>query len=217
MLADRPFKIALLISVTTHATAFFSNPLNLSKFSIQKAIRQIEVTYCQIKETSKPSVSESSTSIREKIEVKKTVPLAKDLEVKKDLISKLKEGLIEEKPIIRRDVAIKDDSLQDMTEMGKRVEYLNYYQIVREEIRRCAYRNYSRGFAEGEVYISFVLFPNGQLKEAKIIDEKSIRVPFLKEIALKSIRDASPFPPFPKDISSSQLSFNVIISFEMGR
>lgn len=217
MFSDRPFKIALFISITTHGIAFFSSPLNLSKLSIQKAIRQIEVTYYQIKETPKTPLSTSSVPIREKIEVKKTVPLAENIEVKKDLISKLKERLIEEKPIIRRDVSIKGDSLQDASEIGRRVEYLNYYQLVREEIRRCAYRNYSRGFAEGEVYISFALFPNGQLKEAKIIDEKSTHIPFLKEIALKSIRDASPFPPFPKDISSSQLSFNVIISFQMGR
>jgi protein TonB len=214
MLTDRPFKIALLVSITTHGVVFFSNP-NLSKLSIQKAIRQIEVTYYQIKETPKTPPSTSSIPIKEKIEVKKTVPLAQDLEVKRDLISKLKESLIE-KPIIRRDVAIKDDSSQ-MAEIGRRVEYLNYYQIVREEIRRCAYRNYSRGFAEGEAYISFTLLSNGQLKEAKIIDEKSTHIPFLKEIALKSIRDASPFPPFPKDINSAQLSFNVIISFEMGK
>ena len=56
---------------------------------------------------------------------------------------------------------------------------------------------------------------SGQIKDAKINEEKSSTHSYLKEIAKKSIYDASPFPNFPKDLDFSELSFNVIISFEV--
>jgi len=32
---------------------------------------------------------------------------------------------------------------------------------------------------------------------------------------LRSIKDANPFPPFPKDLNYPELTFNVVISFEV--
>ena len=92
--------------------------------------------------------------------------------------------------------------------------YLNYYQTIREKIKRAAYQNYTR-LVNGEVYLSFIILSNGQLKDARIIEEKSTPHTYLKEIAKKSIYDASPFLNFPKDLKYSVLSFNVIISFEV--
>lgn len=92
--------------------------------------------------------------------------------------------------------------------------YITYYQIVREKIRRSAYQNYTHN-ETGKVYISFVTSNDGFIKDTRMIEEKTTANDYLKSIALKSVRDASPFPNFPKELDYPQLSFNIIISFEI--
>ena len=92
--------------------------------------------------------------------------------------------------------------------------YLSYYQIVREKIRRAAYLNYTRT-ETGEIYLSFVINNDGVLKEARLVQDKSANSQYLRDIALKSIWAASPFPAFAKELDYQQLSFNVVISFEI--
>ena len=92
--------------------------------------------------------------------------------------------------------------------------YITYYQIVREKIRRSAYQNYTHN-ETGEVCISFVISKEGYLKVFHLIEEKSSASDYLKAVALRSVKDASPFPNFPKELDYPQLSFNIIISFEI--
>ncbi len=92
--------------------------------------------------------------------------------------------------------------------------YINYYQIVREKIRRSAYQNYTRN-ETGEVYVSFAISNDGYIKGVNLIEEKTTANDYLRNIALRSVRDASPFPDFPKELDYPQLSFNIIISFEI--
>ena len=92
--------------------------------------------------------------------------------------------------------------------------YLNYYQLVREKIRRAAYQNYSSN-ETGEVYITFIISNDGYLKDVRLVEEKSSANYLLREIALSSVKNASPFPRFPKDLDYPRLSFNVVISFEI--
>ncbi|MFA5093173.1 MAG: hypothetical protein WC543_04465 [Candidatus Omnitrophota bacterium] len=92
--------------------------------------------------------------------------------------------------------------------------YINYYQIVREKIRRSAYQNYTHS-QTGEVYISFIISCDGSIKDVRLIEDKTTAADYLKTIALRSVRDAAPFPNFPKELDYLQLSFNIIISFEI--
>ncbi len=92
--------------------------------------------------------------------------------------------------------------------------YINYYQIVREKIRRSAYQNFTHN-ETGEVYISFIISNDGLIKDVRLVGEKTSANDYLKNIALSSVNDASPFPNFPKELDYPQLSFNIIISFEI--
>jgi outer membrane biosynthesis protein TonB len=96
----------------------------------------------------------------------------------------------------------------------KNPSYISYYQIVREKIRRSAYQNYMHN-ETGEVYVTFIISNLGYIKDVRLIEEKTTADDYLKDIALRSIKDASPFPDFPKELDYPQLSFNIIISFEM--
>jgi len=113
-------------------------------------------------------------------------------------------------------LAIKKKITLPQIEMAKidNPSYISYYQIVREKIRRSAYQNYTHN-ETGEVYVSFIISNDGYIKDVRLVEEKTTVNDYLKNIALRSIRDASPFPNFPKELDYPQLSFNIIISFEI--
>jgi TonB family protein len=113
-------------------------------------------------------------------------------------------------------MAIKKKITLPAIEMAKidNPSYISYYQIVREKIRRSAYQNYTHN-ETGEVYVSFIISNDGYIKDVRLAEEKTTVNDYLKSIALRSIRDASPFPNFPKELDYPQLSFNIIISFEI--
>jgi TonB family protein len=92
--------------------------------------------------------------------------------------------------------------------------YLSYYQIGREKIKRAAYSNYTRA-EEGEICISFVVSSDGHISAVKLIEEKSSQSAYLRNIAFRSVQEASPFPKFPKELDYPQLTFNIVISFEI--
>ncbi len=92
--------------------------------------------------------------------------------------------------------------------------YISYYQIVREKIRRSAYQNYSRN-ETGEVYLSFVISRDGYIRGINLVESKTNASNYLKGIASRSVKEASPFPNFPKELDYPQLSFNIVISFEL--
>ncbi len=95
-------------------------------------------------------------------------------------------------------------------------KYLNYHDSIREKIKRRAY-SYVRhpGFASGEVYLTFVLTSGGVLSNIKVIPEKTSASADLIAIGRSSVEESAPFPPFPQDLNYPELTFNVIISFEI--
>ena len=95
-------------------------------------------------------------------------------------------------------------------------EYLTYNQLIRQKIKQRAYRYVNDPhFDRGDVYLTFVLLSNGMLKQVKIIDEKTYASEFLKKMALSSVKEADPFPPFPKDLNCPELTISVPISFRV--
>jgi outer membrane biosynthesis protein TonB len=94
--------------------------------------------------------------------------------------------------------------------------YTNYHDRIRDKIRNRAYFFADDpAFQEGEVCLSFVLQSDGNLKEIKIINDKTHANDFLRSIGLRSVQESSPFPPFPADLRYPELPFNVVISFKM--
>ncbi len=92
--------------------------------------------------------------------------------------------------------------------------YQGYYSAVREKIRRSAYENY-RQAAQGGVFVSFIVSRNGSLKAVKVLDERSTDNDYLRETASRSVANAAPFSPFPRELDYDELTFNVMISFEI--
>lgn len=223
----KAFQIALIISAIAHGSVIFSPYFKFTP-SADK-FKKTEIIYLKTKEETPPKLKAQPLSKRQALpkiippqwqnlifKYKTSRPLP-TIFTKEKVFKKTDDFLTNKPQLSKPDViAIKKKIALTPVEL-KRItnpSYISYYQIVREKIRRCAYQNYTSQDI-GEVYISFVISSDGTLTQAKIIEEKSAPNTYLKEIALKSLRDASSFPAFPKDLDYPQLSFNVIISFEI--
>ncbi len=227
MSSDRIFQIAFIISLAAHGVVLFQN-LNLSILPKVKKEQKIEISY--IKEPSKTEKDvclrraiprkESFLKISAKItpEFKVPPPFTDKENIFKKTIPAVSQDSIFIKPVfIKPDIiAIKKKISLPPIDLEKinNPAYISYYQIVREKIKRAAYQNYNRN-ETGSAYISFVISNIGELKNIQLIEEKSSSNQYLKDVALKSISDAAAFPSFPEELDYAQLSFNVIISFEI--
>lgn len=215
MFTDRTFRIALSVSLILHAAMFFKFP-RLNFLTVRHPADHVEITY--IKEKPSPLNLESFSKKLPKGTFRQT--FSKKIEpppyVEKEQIFKKTQNIAIKKPdFVRPEIIAMKKKIALPPLNDEKINspvYLNYYQIIREKIKQAAYRNYNR-LVNGEVYLSFIVLRNGQLKELKINEERMPTHSYLKGVAEESILDASPFPEFPKDLDYPELSFNVIISF----
>jgi hypothetical protein len=95
----------------------------------------------------------------------------------------------------------------------KTMLYTEYAQAIKDKVTQTVAQNY-KGTEAGKVALELVILSNGKFKEVKIVEERSEASQKLKDIALKSARNASPYPAFPETLHSSELGFNILIAFE---
>lgn len=92
--------------------------------------------------------------------------------------------------------------------------YMNYFEVLRDRIQVSV--RYPKEWAAGEVYISFVIKSNGNLKldTINILENGSTNNRFLREAAIQSIMAASPFPQFPKGLNRQEICFNIPLVYQ---
>jgi TonB family protein len=227
MFTNRALGVTFLISFGVHAAIVAQNPGYLFFSSPREKSRNIEISYIkkpavkkQEQRKTMPMKNEPLLDLSSRVSMNKRNPppfIDRDASSKSNLQAVRKELPFERPALIKPDIiAIKKKITLPAVDLGKigSPSYISYYQIVREKIRRAAYQNYNRNDT-GEVYITFIISSAGYLKDVRLIEEKSVAAEYLKVIALNSVKNASPFPNFPKELDYPQLSFNVVISFEV--
>lgn len=106
--------------------------------------------------------------------------------------------------------------LSNLTQLSKNaVAYVDYFRLLRERIRQSAMRRYPSRSAQGEVFLTFTVTADGRVINAHLVDAKSTPDPMLRAASLESLRDAAPFPPFPKTLNRPQMTFHIIIAYEL--
>jgi outer membrane biosynthesis protein TonB len=220
MFTQKSFRVCFIISLIIHSALFLKLP-QINFFPARRILDRVELTY--IKEKNSPSpleLYEKSFSEKKPLQ---NMPTVKNMTppppyIEKDQIFNKVKNIQIKKPELHRPeiIAVKKKiTLPPLTDTKiTSPVYLNYYQIIREKIKRAAYHNYTSSIS-GEVYLSFIILNDGTLKLVKRHDGKSSAHIYLKQIAERSIRDAAPFPSFPEELDYPELSFNVIISFEV--
>jgi TonB family protein len=238
MEADKIFRAAIVISLTAHGAVMLM-PASGSFLPIART-QKIEVEYVKSKPQEKknftPAVLKKPfvpAGVRNeaflKIPSKITMQQAPPSFMEAARISQNSKKAVAQKPtapVFNRPALAKTDVIAikkkiTLPPVGQldadkinNPSYISYYQVVREKIRRSAYQNYSRSDM-GEVFLSFIISNDGYLRGVRLVEEKSSPSSYLRETALGSIKQASPFPAFPKVLDYPQLSFNVVISFEV--
>ncbi len=92
--------------------------------------------------------------------------------------------------------------------------YAAYNEMVRDRIKEKVYANYDR-MERGSVYLTFLVDERGVLVAARIIPEKTDASGHLQEISIRSLREASPFPPFLKGMNLTEYPFNIEIQYQV--
>ena len=92
-------------------------------------------------------------------------------------------------------------------------DYINYYQLIREKVRREVKDRYAGCSKEGEVALNFVLNSNGTLASHSVDTGKSTDDAELVRMASASLVSAAPFRPFPKSLTAKTMSFSLAIEF----
>lgn len=230
MISNKTFALTLIFSAVVHGVILSQNPnWHFNFFPKAKKDTPVEVSYLKPVELTKdafkrePPKKEPFLKLTSKVTLNKATPppfidkekifsTSKELAAKNALFTKPALPSFAKPDII----AIKKKITLPPVDLDKidNPSYISYYQIVREKIRRTAYQNYTRAEI-GEVYLSFLILSDGSLSGVRLVEEKSSPSPYLKEAALRSVKEASPFPSFPKELDYPQLSFNVVISFEI--
>lgn len=222
---DRLFSVALAVSFLTHAVCvaciFYAN--------VHKTVRiprkAIEMVYQTHAAQNKPLVQKTIRT--EDFNERKIKPLPKLLS-QKPASDELDLNNPGKKPA-KMQTSQKFSSQVKMLDQKRSVtvpvfkaekitnpKYLNYHDLIRNKIKNRAYLYVDDPrFKTGEVYLTFVLSSKGVLEKIQIIEDKTSADDYLRSIGLRSVKESEPFPPFPGDLKYPELTFNVVISFEL--
>lgn len=95
---------------------------------------------------------------------------------------------------------------------------LSYFSALREQIQQAANQ---RAWLSGEtdqglVYVSFVLSARGDIQGLGVVAERSVASDVLRQIALRIVKVAAPFPPFPPSMTEPSKTIVVPLEFLLG-
>jgi len=203
----RSLKNAVIASTILHSIAFVPFYGIVMPVQNKEAKKDMVVDYVILKEAVRVETPKKTISIRpidtpkvaldKVVDVKPAVP-AKPIESRSEAAAKRKT----DERIAKKEAQIKSTK-----------DYAGYYQFMREKIRQRLKANYRNYRKEGDVHLVFTLDSNGGLSAFGIDDVRSTGDGALREIAAISLREAAPFPAFPKALALPRMSFDVVISF----
>jgi protein TonB len=93
----------------------------------------------------------------------------------------------------------------------KKTAYEEYYFTLRQEINNLAKRQDVSGL-KGEVELQFTLDRDGYLTRGPVVLNKPDLT--LVRAAVNCVKNASPFPPFPKGLKQNEDEFMVTVRYE---
>lgn len=95
---------------------------------------------------------------------------------------------------------------------------LSYFSAIREQIQQAANHQpwLAAEPAQGLVYVSFLLVSSGLVKSVAVVPDRSIPSSTLRDTALRIVKSAGPFPPFPPSMAEPQKTIVVPLEFLIG-
>lgn len=205
------FKNAVILSVIIHAAVmlpFYSSPvLKDDRIKHDKMI----VDYIHIVRPKKIEVTRQKSKAISAIAMSVDTPkinLAPKIEMKPDVSAPPKANAAQQKKI-SAELAVKQARIRSTK------DYVNYYQLIREKVRQKLKDRYRSYYGEGDISLVFDLRADGLLISVSAAPDAGAppRDQALLDIAIQSLKEASPFDPFPRALALPQMSFTLTISF----
>jgi hypothetical protein len=212
------FRNAIIISLAIHLVILnpFRGPHLFRQRDKQKTL---VVNYVILKEVKKILAEKRPVEVNispetQRVEIKKEADVKMETQARPD---KAKEappapGARPEEGKGRTKEALKE-AVKKETRIKSTKEYVSYYSLIREKIRRRLKENYTGYAKEGDVHLTFTLSSDGTLLTRGVETARSTDDKALVDIALQSLRESSPFARFPKALTVPRMSFSVLISF----
>lgn len=92
-------------------------------------------------------------------------------------------------------------------------QYVNYYQVIRDRIGASLRTRYKNTYGSGDVYLIFTLRADGLLESVTVDEPASTDNEILLDTAIRSVRDAAPFAPFPPALKVPRMTFDLAVTF----
>ena len=135
-------------------------------------------------------------------EVKKTKGENKQEAVKEEQ----KPAKAKVKPAKTKEAILPKESPQEEIDVDK------YHGVVRRKIFEKVRENYPDKPIKGKVYLSFCIARDGSLKGHPALLKPAKRA--LTKAAIKAVKAAAPFPPFPRRFKKKEEVFNITVIYE---
>ncbi len=205
MFGDTLFRTAIIISVSAHLLLFA--PWEALTFRSKPEIKkEPEITYFRI-EPSRRNKSEA---------VMREIPKNYD-SAQKETTHKEVKPAVTENPISTSLAKEDESSMREkkaLEKLKQTEEYIHYYDLIREKIKRFIAGHYEAFGETGNVDVAFTLTRRGAVKSIYVDDTKSTKTASLRKAAVSSIKYSSPFPPFPESFNRQELTFSIAIIFK---
>lgn len=198
MFNDSIFRIALGISLSIHIFAISSGGF----FHLrppEEEQKMIEVSYIF------PNI--------EKEKILEKIPEEYDIKEERTK-QKTTKSISEQEVFADQKVIQKDEKYLDTKELAELEDYIHYYELIRERIKKNISQSYKDKSHEGKVEVSFVVTKQGALKEVSSKLTEYFHSNYLETLAIESVKKSGPYPIFPDTINKKELSFTIEIIFQ---
>ena len=216
-LGERIFFIAFATSLGLHLIVFAGPLMSLPWFRLPQRRLPLEVIYqYEIAHKDVQRLKERLARASHTAQAPSPTESAGRLQIR-----------IPERPVLATTQALptiisQRSSVIDLTNLSEASQgdpvLLSYFSALREQIQR---RANARGWFTGDVrqglvYISFVLNAGGSIQKAWVVADRSVTSNSLREIAIRIVKSAAPFPPFPPSFGEAKKTIIVPLEFMSG-
>lgn len=211
---DRIFGGSLLCSTVIHLSVFIPLITFEAHSKAFERPKQMEIEYSVIQEAEHKFVHESpAISISRPVEVA-TAPPKQRSEPRKPQVKQAVSKETGNRLIAREETAAREKATaKKISRIKSTKDYVNYFQSIREKIRRELKNGYKDYHGNGDVTLNFIINEDGSLVTVEADNAASVSDNALRGLAVLSVRSAAPFAAFPKAMSIPRMAFNVVISF----
>ncbi|HEX9780272.1 MAG TPA: energy transducer TonB [bacterium] len=218
-LQTRAYEVAFCVSLALHALVLAAATAAPLRFLAEsRAMRAIEVVYEHPPSDGGAERLEQELARAKPAEISAPIPAADVGGVQVRIPDR--PSLVPEAP--PEDLPSAGRAVIDLTNLIEAAQgnpvLLSYFGAIREQIQRSANaREWLTGEEqEGLVCVSFVLRSDGSLKDRVIVASRSVDSAALRDIAMRIVEAAGPFPAFPPSMEGESRTIVVPLEFLTG-